>query len=106
MKPRSSSTLVFSRPMLSVLGLRPTATRSFSAWSCSCLPSLVVMVRVTPSAVFLMFSARARFDADLLLFEIALKLLGDVFVFDGHDAREHLDDGDIGAEAFEDGCEL
>ena len=30
MKPRSSSTLVFSRPILSVFGLRPTATSSFS----------------------------------------------------------------------------
>ena len=60
MKPRSSSTFVFSRPMFSVFGLRPTATSSFSASSSSCLPSLVVSVSFTPLPVFWMFSAARR----------------------------------------------
>src|SRR5436190_1680834 len=49
---------------------------------------------------------RAGLDADLLLLEDALQLLGDVFILHGHDARQHLNNGDIGAEAFEDGREL
>src|ERR1035441_4686831 len=50
--------------------------------------------------------ARPGFDADLLLLEEALEFLGDVLVLHGHDAGEHLDDGDVRAEAFEDGGEL
>ena len=45
--------------MFSVLGLRPTATSSFSASSSSCLPSLVTSVSFTPLSVLRMFSARA-----------------------------------------------
>src|SRR5207302_865742 len=51
-RPRSSSTFVFSSPMRSVFGLRPTATSSFSASSVSCLPSFVVSVSFTPEPVF------------------------------------------------------
>ena len=45
MKPRSSSTLVPSRPIFSVLGLRPTAISSFSASMVSCLPLARVAVK-------------------------------------------------------------
>ncbi len=80
--------------MFSVLGLRPTATSSFSASSCSCLPSLVVSVQPDAFAGLLnVLGARAGFHANLLLAEGALQLLGDVFVLHRDDARQHLDHG-------------
>src|ERR1035438_6869674 len=59
MNPRSSAARVFSRPIFSVFGLRPTATSNFSASSASCLPSRVTSVSFTPLPVLSMFSARA-----------------------------------------------
>src|SRR5271157_152507 len=50
--------------------------------------------------------AGAGFDADLLLAKDALEFLGDVLVFHGDDARQHLNDRHLGAEAVEDGSEL
>ena len=107
MKPRSSSTLVFSRPIFSVFGLRPTATSSFSASRTSCLPSLVGQRELDAFAGLLdVLGARAGLDADLLLLEVALQFLRDVLVFHRHDARQHFDDRHVRAEALEDRREL
>ena len=48
----------------------------------------------------------AGVDVDAALFEDAREFLGNLFVFGRHDARQEFDDGDLGAEAAEDGGEL
>ena len=99
--------LVFSMPTSSVRGARPTATRTFSASFSTGLPLAPVQVTLTPVAVFSIFSTLASgVDVDAALFEEAGELLGDLFVFRGHDARQEFEDGDLGAEAAEDGAEL
>ena len=50
--------------------------------------------------------ARAGFRAQLLLAEVALQFLGNIFVFHRHDARQHLYQGYFGAKTVEDGGEL
>ena len=99
---------MFSRPIFSVFGLRPTATSSFSASqnSPACRP-WSVSVSFTPLPVFSMFSARAPVSTRIFCFlKIALQFLRDVLVLHRHDARQHLDHGDVRAEAVEDGGEL
>ena len=49
---------------------------------------------------------RAGLDANAGLLEDALEFLGDLFVFHGHDARQHLEDGDLRPHAVEDRGEL
>src|SRR5574341_2599656 len=56
MKPRSGLSFVFSTPMLSVRGARPTAIRIFSASTFCCLPSAGVKVTAMPVLVFSTFS--------------------------------------------------
>jgi hypothetical protein len=45
-------------------------------------------------------------DVDAALFVLAGEFFGDLFVFDVHDAGKGFDDGDLCAEAVEDGGEL
>ncbi len=58
-KPRSGVIFVFSRPMPSVSGARPTATRTFSASLTTCLPSEAVKVTFAPVLVGSTFSTLA-----------------------------------------------
>ena len=50
--PRSTFALDFSSPQFSVIGLRPTASSSFSARSVCAFPSLSLNDTVTPLASF------------------------------------------------------
>ena len=61
----------------------------------------------TPVSVLTILSARAPVShADAGLFEDALEFLRDFFIFNGDEARQHLEDGDFGSEAVEYRCEL
>ncbi len=48
----------------------------------------------------------AGFDANLLLLEGALEFFRDFLVFHRHQARQHLENGHVGAELLEHGAEL
>ena len=62
---------------------------------------------LTPLPVFWMFSALAPVSTRIFGFlKTRSSSFETVFVFDGHDAREHLETGDIGAEAVEHGGEF
>ena len=56
--------------------------------------------------LFDFFDFGAGVDVDAAFFEEACEFFGDFFVFNGGDAGEELEDGDVGAEAAEDGAEL
>ena len=106
-KPRSTWTLVLSRPRSAVRGARPTATSTFSASFTTCLPSAAVKVTLAPACgllYLLHLGAGMGFDAPLA--KDAGKLLAHILIFIGHGARQVLDDGDLAAEALEDGAEL
>ena len=64
-------------------------------------------VSATPLSVFWMFSAFAPVSQRMPVFlKYALQFFRNFFVFDGHHARQHFEDRDLGAEAVEDGGEL
>ncbi len=93
--------------MFSVRGARPTATRTFSASFTTCLPSEAVKVTFAPFFVFSTFSTFAPTLMSMPRFlKDARQLLAYFFVFVGNDARQELDDGDLGIEAAEDGAKL
>ena len=94
-------------PASAVRGPRPTATRTFSASFTCGLPAASVKAYLYAAAGLLDFfdlAADVHIDAALLVG--AGELLRDLFIFNRNNAREGLDDGDIGAEALEDRGEL
>ena len=52
------------------------------------------------------FDLGASVDVDAAFFEDAREFFGNLFIFGRHDARQELDQRDLGAEAAEDGAEL
>ena len=98
---------MFSIPMLSVFGFRPTATRSFSNSISSLFPLASVAVRLTLFAFRRMFSAFAPVSTRMPAF---LKDLSSSFEISssstGTSRGQHLQYRDLCAEAVENGSKL
>ena len=107
MKPRSSLALVFSRPIFSVRGRRPTAIKNFFGADGLRFSGFVFVNDRRAVCVFLHgLDFGFEFNFHALLHQGFVQFGGNFLVFERNDARERFEERDLGAERVEDGGEL